>query len=257
MLPRLSQSQAKRVRSLQVKKYRDREGLFWIEGQRLCDEALASNAGISYGIVDEGFDSTKLDEMTRQFGSRNIPLYMAKFQDLAATPSPQGIGCVLPFIDNKPDPTHARRLIMIDGLQDPGNLGTIIRTAEWFGFDGLVTGSDCADIYNPKVIRSCMGAIFHIPFLEKEPLHDYITTVKAEGFRMIGSELKLPVNPPEPAPEKLAVLIGSEASGIDPSLYSLLDYNILIPGLGKSESLNAAVAAGIIMYTLNSGSKHG
>ncbi len=255
----LSQKQAKLVRSLQIKKYREKEQLFWIEGVRLCEEALNASAKIEFCVLAQNFqENDRNQNLLKRILAQNIPTYQSQenFKSLADTDSPQGIGCVVKIEENLPNYETAKRLLFIDGIQDPGNMGTLFRTAEWFGFDGIITSDNSVDILNPKVLRSTMGAIFNIPVQDKAQPIEVVKQLKEKRFTLIGSVLSEHAKQEIQTPvDKACLVIGSEAHGIRKELLPLLDENICIPGSGKSESLNAAVAAGILMYTL--GKNHG
>ena len=251
----LSQNLYKFVRSLQLKKNRDVENLFLVEGTRLCEEALNSEYQVNYLILSESLrQSERIVKILDKCQAKKLPVYSTdekKFNTLTDTQTPQGIACVVSKKDQSQNLNSGKLLLCLDAIRDPGNMGTIIRTAEWFGVDGIITSADSVDIYNPKVLRSTMGALFHVPVKEGVTLHDEMLSLKKNNFKITGtvSDGGVPLAQFRKQ-EKTILLIGNEAQGLNPELDSIIDNNISIPGKGKSESLNAAIAAGIILYYL-------
>ncbi|MBN2413868.1 RNA methyltransferase [candidate division KSB1 bacterium] len=252
MIP-LSQNQYKYIRSLQFKKGRDRENRFLVEGIRLCEEAINSDYQINSLIIAENLrESERILQYVDKIKKQQLPIYITdekKFKTLADTQTPQGIACIVTKKERPIDLSSSSLLLALDAIRDPGNLGTIIRTAEWFGIDGIFSGVDTVDIYNPKVIRSTMGAFFHVPVKENVILPDELNVLKKNNYKIIGTvrEGGIPLEQFKKK-EKTVLLIGSEAQGLNPGLKKIIDMNITISGKGKSESLNAAIAAGITLY---------
>ncbi len=254
MIP-LSQNQHKFIRSLQHKKGRDQENLFLVEGIRLCEEVINSDYQINYLIISESLrESERILQILEKIKTQKLPIYITdekKFKALADTQTPQGIACIVTKKEQPTGMNSGSLLLGLDAIRDPGNMGTIIRTADWFGIDGIFTSSDSVDIYNPKVIRSTMGALFHIPIKENVTLYDELNFLKQNNFKITGtvSEGGVPIEQFKKQ-EKTVLLIGNEAQGLSPELDSIIEINICITGKGKSESLNAAIAAGIAIYYL-------
>lgn len=140
-------------------------------------------------------------------------------------------------------------VIALDEVRDPGNLGTIIRTAEWFGFQDILLSPGCVDPFNPKVLQASMGAFFRVN-LKTIDLSAHLINLKNKGYRVIITSLDGENLFMQALPEKIALVIGSESHGISDEIKALADLSVLIPGAGESESLNAAVAAGISMAHL-------
>ena len=165
-IPPLSAGNLKRIRFLHLKKYRDAENAFLAEGVRLCEEALASNVHIRQAVTtDEAMKNARVAGLLSQCRRQNIPLFLAmpkQFDSLSEEQSPQGLA----FVVDKPRiqaSTGAEKLLLaVDHLQDPGNLGTILRSAEWFGVSKIVLGRGSVDVFNAKVVRASMGAIFRL-----------------------------------------------------------------------------------------------
>ncbi len=256
VLPNLSERQAKHLRSLLQKKYRDREGEFIAEGVRLCEEALSSPVAIKRAIVSsDALESERIRTLVHHCLDQNVEVLNAterQLKSISDESSPQGIA----FVIQKPHAPHVPRqqdklVLMLDALQNPGNLGTLLRTAEWFGLQSVILGQGCVELFNPKVVRSAMGAAFRIPVLEHAHLETQIAACKSQGFRILGATLDGDLSLEDISPSAHDVLlIGSEAHGISASLLPHLDESISIPQRGHGESLNAAVAAAIFMYHL-------
>ncbi|HPG40812.1 MAG TPA: RNA methyltransferase [bacterium] len=254
-MPSLSQNQFKFIRSLHLQKNREREKLFLVEGVRLCEELVRSDFTIHYFIINKSGEHTdRLTSLLAAIEKRRLEVFEAtdqQFTALADTRQPQGIAAIVSVKLAAPDLTAARLILGLDSIRDPGNLGTILRTAEWFGSDGVITSEDSVEIYNPKTVRSTMGALFHIPIRDNVNLARELELLKEKNFTIVGasSEAGIPL-PGYKAPGKIVLLIGNEAQGLRPEIENLLDTRINIPGRGKSESLNAAIAAGILLYHL-------
>jgi len=251
----LSQNQYKFIRSLQSKKGRDKENWFLVEGIRLCEEVLNSDYQINYFILSDNLQKSKRNKyILNKIQSQKIPVFVTdekNFAVLADTQTPQGIACVVTKKNDPKDWSLGSFLLGLDAIRDPGNMGTIIRTAEWFGIDGILSGVNSVEIYNPKVIRSTMGALFHVPFHENVQLYNELSKLKQLHFEIIGAVSKdgVPLEQFKKK-EKTVLLIGNEAQGLSPELDSITDTKICIAGKGNSESLNAAIATGILLYFL-------
>ena len=172
---------------------------------------------------------------------------------MAETENPQGVLFVMKIpLQSQSIEAHISQhqwFILLEGIRDPGNMGTIIRTADWFGIPLIISSSDSVDFFNPKVIRSSMGSIFRVDCIEIKNLSSIITILKEKEYLIVGTSPSAPiylddsvVKPP------FVIVLGSEADGISDDLKASLDTIVKINRHGKSESLNVAVAAGIIMH---------
>ncbi len=256
VLPNLSERQAKYLRSLLQKKYRDREGIFLAEGVRLCEEALDAPVILKQAIVsNSALEHDRIRACVYSCLDQNIEVFSSterQFKSISDESSPQGIVLVI----QKPHAPHVPRkkdnvVLMLDALQDPGNLGTILRSAEWFGIQTIISGKGCVELYNPKVVRSAMGAVFRCAVLEQAHLDHQLNVCKSMGFRILGAVLHGSQELKHIRASGHDVLvIGNEANGISDSLSPYLDETVSIPQKGAGESLNAAVAAAIFMYHL-------
>lgn len=243
------------VRSLKNRKDREDKGLFFIEGARIVEEAVASGAILAYAVAAESFllgetgHSTlgKIDEA----GVKCYTVPDSLFDTLGDTRTPQGIlavaGITTPELS---DAGFAGGLfVILDNVRDPGNMGTIIRTADAAGFTGVIVTEGCVDVYNPKVLRSTMGSVFHIPVYFRDDIVEIIRLLQSKGVRVVASHLSGGCSIYEAdMTMPTALVIGSEAEGISAQAAAAADQLVRIPMPGKAESLNASIAAGIMMY---------
>ena len=147
------------------------------------------------------------------------------------------------------DYANWKKLLFVDAVQDPGNVGTMIRTADAAGMDAVILGKGSADPYNPKTVRSAQGSHFNIPVVRGE-LGEWVTKSNESGIKVIGTGLENAVNHSEIEPQtEFALIMGNEGSGVDPELLAAADATVKIPMYGKAESLNVAVATGILLYS--------
>ncbi len=231
----------KRWMKLKQKKYRMQEQSFIVEGFHLVQEGLKANV-VTTVIVKE---QAAYDEVNVQ-NCEIMTLKASLFDQLAQTPSPQPIMAVCDM--KMKDLSRAHRLLLCDEVQDPGNLGTLIRSALAFNFDGVILGDGCVDVYNEKVIRSTQGAIFKLPILH-ENLEYYIPQLQSEGVKVYGTSVTRAYPLQEvKAVEKMAFILGNEGNGVKPVHLNLTDENIYIEMSTNVESLNVSIAGSIIMH---------
>lgn len=225
------------------KKYRQEQGLFIVEGEHLVEEAISSEWPIYTIIIEADFKpSFDLTNQSIEYVSDHV------FSHLAQTKAPQGIMAIVKMKQNIDYKTN--RLLMIDAVQDPGNLGTMIRTADAAGFDAIILGEGTVDLYNDKVIRASQGSIFHLPIIEAD-LSLEIDRLQKEGVVICASTLDDAKSLYETEiTDQMALIVGNEGSGVDQELIDKADQLIHIPIYGRAESLNVSVAAGIMMYEL-------
>jgi TrmH family RNA methyltransferase len=246
----------KDYQKLHQKKYRDQFGLFIVEGKRICEEALHSNWPIDAAFFTDEFLEKRVNSaLIEQIKARGVAPNILKsdiFHKLSDTESPQGILLVM----KKPVPKNNLNsgmiqpgvILVLEGIRDPGNLGTIIRSADWFGISDIISSPNTVDTYNPKVVRTSMGSIFRINSIQAEDIKAVLVNLKKNNFVVVGTfpnnALKLEEHIPS---TPVALILGSEASGISKSLISFIDLKVRISKTGRAESLNVAVAAGILM----------
>lgn len=265
----------KEVRSLKEKKYRDKRGLFFIEGLRFAEEAFKSGAYVTALLLsDRIMGSPAAEKLLSEAKEKETKICWVKdglFNELSDTETPQGIMAVVRnrsyslediFMGKNASESEASVngnanetigdntvIVILDSVQDPGNMGTIIRTADAAGINGIIASKGCVDPYNPKVLRSTMGSIFHVPLCHGIDMGDALRMAKAKGMKIFASHLEGKIYHFEADFKgSLAIVIGNEASGISRDAFLAADVLVKIPMLGKAESLNASVAAGILMY---------
>jgi len=231
-------------RSLKDKKGRDEQGAFLVEGTRIVREALASSFRVQAVLVRQGYEMT--DVLSADIPAFLLPVHV--FDSVCDTKTPQGIAAVL---SARAVPADGPRLVALDGVQDPGNVGTIIRTADAAGFDGVLLSRECADLFSPKVLRATMGSIFRLGFSFPSSLPDALEEYKKKGYSVISSQLDgSPFFERESVSSSFVLVIGNEGNGVSDQVKSVATHRLCLPMRGGAESLNAAVAAGIMMYDL-------
>ena len=234
-------------------KERDLQGLFVVEGPKMFAEippGLLESVFISEGFYHRNDAFLKqheelLDQAKVQLVSDNVCKAMSD------TKTPQGIICLVRQLSWTRQQLAGEKplLVILENLQDPGNLGTIIRTAEGAGVTGVLLGSGCVDIYNPKVIRSTMGSVYRVPFLYTDDLHASLAEWKKQGVVLYAAHLDGKRSyTDEDYTRPSGFLIGNESSGLTDETAALADHLIRIPMQGRVESLNASVAAAVLMY---------
>lgn len=231
-------------RSLRDRKGRKELDAFLVEGVRMVHEALSSGFSIQSLLIREGFQpSFPLPE--------SVPAFVLSEQVFASvcdTKTPQGIAAVL---DRHVLPLHGSKLIALDGVQDPGNVGTIIRTADAAGLDGVLLSPECADLFSPKVLRSTMGSIFRMSFSFPASLPSALHDLRSKGYSVLSSQLNgEPFFSRKDVSSSFVLIIGNEGNGVSDAVKKESTHHLCLPMRGGAESLNAAIAAGIMMYDL-------
>ncbi|WP_208592295.1 TrmH family RNA methyltransferase [Gracilibacillus suaedae] len=241
MLTSVKNEKVKNWRKLKKKKERDIESKFIIEGFHLIEEAHKSNWEITEIIYQMGV------EVNPEW--QHYPLYEVSDNVMIAlteTKTPQGILAVVR--KNESRERHLQRALLVDRVQDPGNLGTMIRTADAAGFDTIILGKGTVDLFNDKVIRSTQGSMFHLHIYEAD-LHEEVDRLQQEDTIVWSTGLDNATFYHEiDVPDKLAIVVGNEGSGVDPDLMKKATQNVKIPIYGQAESLNVSIAAAILMY---------
>lgn len=250
MITSTSNEQIKNIIQLKEKsKVRKQKKQYVVEGLKMFSEVPKEDLRGVY--VSEHFlkeNEGKLQGVNFQTVSDSV------FKKISDTVTPQGVLAVVAQKENTLDEILNNRrknkscIVVLDRLQDPGNLGTILRTAEGAGVSGIVMSSDCADIYNPKVIRSTMGSIFRVPFAVVDVLPAAVERIREKGITTYAAHLQGEDYNKGVFEKDIALLIGNEAAGLSKEVSEKADQWIKIPMEGKVESLNAAVAAAILMY---------
>lgn len=251
----ISKSRLKSILSLKYKKLRNEQKQFLVEGYRLCQEALQSDFTVETLLINPDILSPpKLDlivQLARQKKIEIIAIQKPEMKQLADTVNSQGTFCIvnqkkyeIAAILNK----DIQLIVIIDAGQDPGNVGTIIRTCDWFSIDVIFLSHGAVELYNPKVIRSTMGSIFHLPIVPEIDLNILIPQLKKLGWHIFGSDINGKYNYNQiDYPRPTALVFGNENTGIKSELFNYFDKTVKIPSYGKAESLNMATAAAIII----------
>lgn len=245
----------KEVRALKNKNSREEKGLYFIEGFRFVTEALKGNVSIRYVVVSETFSAESgSEELLKKLDDIALKSYIVPdslFASISDTQSPQGILAVLSLEKKilKGAELSGNLLVILDSIKDPGNMGTIIRTADAAGCEGVIIPDGCVDVYNPKVLRSTMGSVYHVPIYHCSNVSEAMEIVKKSGFLLCASHLEGSISLYESdLSGKVALIIGSEADGIGVETAENSDILLRIPMEGRAESLNASVAAGIMIF---------
>ncbi len=229
------------VKKLKQKKYREETGTFLAEGYRNVTDSLKK------AVPEMIFVTENLEHPVPE-GSSIYLVTKEVMKELSDTDTPQGIVAV--FQIPKSQEISSKNVLLLNGVSDPGNMGTILRTALAAGFRDVVVDEKCADVYSPKVIRSAMSAVFSLNILRVKALQERISDLQQSGYAVYAAALSEDAKSiyDTDFSEKTALLFGSEANGIEESLLSMADKLYIIPMDSEIESLNVAVAAGISMY---------
>ena len=242
----------KKIRSLKEKKYRDIENSYIIEGIKLVKEAIEEKAIIKQIVICEEYINTEeLDKDTLYEIAKYNVIYVTEkvFKLITDVQNPQGIIAVVEKNNIKKEIDYSQDIIMVlDGVQDPGNLGTILRTVDSANLKQIILSQGVADPYNPKVVRSTMGAIFRVNIIETENIIDTLEEIKKHKFKVMVTSLDTQNSIYSVKYNKKAIVIGNEANGVSKEVQAIANEKVKIPMLGKTESLNAAVATGVIIY---------
>lgn len=256
----LTKSELKYLRSLSQKKMREQEGKFLLEGWRPLQEALAANAKIESVVIEKtAIDRADYQEIVVGLRKRSITLKLAtarELESLSSTVHSQGVLAVVEKKTESIDAVFSQKpqfMVAADAVSDPGNLGSIVRSCDWFGVEALLLGKGCVELYNEKVLRSTAGSIFHLPIIEHVDLLNVLDQAKREGYGVFtlssdGSKSYLngTMNPP------CVLVVGNEAHGVRAAVRSISDEVVQIPRYGAAESLNVGVACGVVLAHLRS-----
>lgn len=248
-----SNRQMKNILLLQKKgRARREQGLFVVEGRKMFAEAPREWLSAVY-VSEDFLTQPKAEELLAGISYEVVSAGV--FQTISDTQTPQGILCVVrqPVYELsgllKGKNPH---LLVLESIQDPGNLGTMLRTGEGAGITGMIVNQTTADLFSPKTVRATMGSIYRVPYYVSEDLAETVTQLKCEGVHVYAAHLKGEMQYDEPDyTGGTAFLIGNEGAGLSDGLSALADDYIRIPMEGRVESLNAAVSASLLMYETN------
>ena len=242
----------KHIKKLKDKKERDISNEYMIEGIKIVKEAIQEKANIKQIILCDDCEKTEniSKELMYEIAKYDCIYVTTKvFKYLSEVQEPQGILAVVEKNNKDKEIDYTQDIIVaLDDVQDPGNLGTILRTVDSIGITQILVSKGTADSYNPKVVRSTMGAIFRIKIIECEDLEQTLKEIKKHKFKIVVSSLQTENSVYDIDYNKKVIIIGNEANGVEAHIQEMADEKIKIPMLGKTESLNASVATGIILY---------
>lgn len=244
------------AKSLKIKKYRDLTNHFLIEGVKIMEEAMSLDGGLSMAFISsKHIGDQEINNISNICKDKNIPIYQVDgriFKELAETESTQGIIGIVKKSEYQLNNLLKRsilKLIILEEIQDPGNLGTIIRTADACNYDCVILTKGCVDLYNSKTIRATMGSLFHLPIITNTDIFKLLNLLKDNDVLIIGSGVRNGI----PSYDmdfkiKFALIIGNESAGLSDPVLNMIDKKVNIPMPGRAESLNASIAAAILMY---------
>ncbi len=256
-IPILSKQKLTEFSRLQEKKYRREFGLFLIEGTRLFREFIESDFELVWVVMAPDFPQKFPDiykTVLRHYEDRSYMSSEPELRKLSDTENTQGIVAAIrqrksePFLWNNSG--NSRIVVACDRIADPGNLGTILRCADWFGVRDIVLNVSCVEMHNPKTVRATMGSIFRLNIFENQDLSILLTSAKQEGYHVLAADTSGNRISASDQKSKKILIIGSEAHGVSEELLGLCDYKLAVPRIGGGESLNAAVACGILLHEL-------
>ena len=237
----------KELVKLQTAKGRKKAGMYLLEGEHLVEEAIKERAQIKL-IVVTGNRLEDYENLLAQTDVQVLVVSQDVFHKLSMTETTQGILAVVEIVKQEILP-HKGHLIVLDAVQDPGNLGTIVRTADAAGFDAVILGTGTVDLYNDKVLRSMQGSHFHIPVFQAN-LQEYLPILKEKGVQVAVTALHRNSNDYSvlQGATDVAIVVGNEGQGVSNDVIEIADVVVTIPMFGKAESLNVAIASALLMY---------
>ena len=252
----ITQAKLKSFQKLTQKKYREEEKKFLVEGVHLVEEALESDWEIESLLICPVILKIKTEGIEHRAKGKGIEILELsdwEFEKLSDTVTSQGIIAIVKAQKRslnellKNLPTQSL-LVALEEIGDPGNVGTILRTCDWFGVQGILLSNATVELYSPKVVRASMGAIFHLPIIDDVDLGAALHTVRAAGFKVIAtvSEEGSTLSSYE-FPDKCVIVFGNEARGVSPEVKHGADGLLTIPKFGKAESLNVGIACGVVL----------
>jgi TrmH family RNA methyltransferase len=238
----LTRNEIKFIKSLQEKKMREQERLFVVEGVKLVEELLLQSkmeVEVVYALPEFVANTSKSLNL--------VTISESDLERISGLVNPNRVLALVKFPKSKNiDWQFEKNVLVLDEIKDPGNMGTILRTADWFGINTVIASENCVDLYNPKVIQASMGAVYRINYIQ-DSLEKLLPDLKKSGFKLVGAAMQGKDLYSYAYPEKLALVMGSESHGISEKTNALLDETITIPKFGQTESLNVGVAAAIIL----------
>jgi len=240
------------AKALQTKSARDESGLFLCDGEHMVSEAIRfAGENIQTLFVDEKCVD---DFATLLIAATNATVYSAPEHVLAAisqVKTSQGIAAIVKMPQRVSLANLGNRVVLLENVQDPGNVGTILRTADAAGFDACVLTAGCADPFSPKALRATMGSVFRVPVAQVESATEAAKAMAGMGYAVLATVLEgEDFYKRQPLPPKVCLIIGNEGAGVTPETRAAATHLYQLPMRGGTESLNAGVAAAIFMYEI-------
>lgn len=241
----------KKITKLQQKKYRREFGEFLVEGIKGVGEAMDSNMEIDRIIIEvkrkEESSFKKIMDLAQK---KQIIVEFCAQSDIGKIKTTDTFSGVLAVVQQAKislEELSNKKIICLDNIKDPGNLGTIIRTADWFGINEIILSEDCVDLYNPKVVRASMGSIFKTNIFQSKSLFNDLNVLRNKDYQLAGLTMNGEDLDKIGQKNKIVYILGSESHGISKEVENMLDKRYTIKGGGQAESLNVAIAAGILL----------
>lgn len=254
----LSRSHVKILKTLRRKKGRQQQNCILVEGVRLCEEALNAGVTVKEAIVLESVrENERVKPLLQRCQTAGIPIYIVgpkSFQVISEEPSPQGVALVIrKRSEASREKEQAPFILACEDIRDPGNLGTLLRSADWFGVKHCLLSAGCVDMYNSKVIRASMGSVFRVGIEYEKDFVRALEKLQSKGYRLIATvsreKQNLELNRLGKSDRDI-LIIGNEATGLSAEVRRLADVRVSISGQEHVESLNAAIAGSICLYQL-------
>lgn len=247
-----NKSEIVQISKLKLKKYRNIERKFIAEGKRLVLEGLKSNYQCNKLLISYDFKEKehKLLNSLQQYSDKFLILSSKEFLKVSSTKNPQGIAAVFNMPPQRIEQNSEDIIIALENISDPGNVGTILRSCDWFGINNVLLSPECADIYNPKVLRSSMGAVFNLMIEEETDLISRLSDLKRNNYKTYFADMKGMDYRTITKNEKVVITFCNEAFGPSKELEAVCDNSITIPKKGNIDSLNVAAAAAVILAQL-------
>lgn len=229
---------------------RVKQGFFLAEGEHMAQEAVREYKAAALLMDTER--QSQYAALLRD--AQHLPVYLVSahiMEALSDAKAPQGVIALCPYPESPSSDALGDKLVVLDGVQDPGNVGTILRTMDAAGYSALILDEKTADPYSPKALRSSMGGVFRVPACRVNDLPAFLEKIKRQGYEIIAGDLRgEPFYERRKSQRKKCVIIGNEGAGISPAVLEKATMRLKIPIVGGAESLNAAVAGAIMMYDL-------